>query len=181
VFLFAYGTGLAQQPYTNTAELLCDGVKLQVLTQCADDPSPIFPDCTHQHLTFTKPGTDKVMTRSTTAKRVSVTDAQGQIGGWYLDALVNAWACVKGASQAFLLLRYSTGGNCETCEWIEIYDLAGDLLATSRGEVTGNAYKHFKSVYERLRLPKPWPRLAFVKIPLGREKKDSPNKEGGGP
>jgi hypothetical protein len=161
---------LSQPPYTRTLELQCGSVKIRIFTECVDDSYPPFPQCVRQELTFTLISTGQVVTKPTTAKRVPVTDAQHRIIGQYLDSLVNAWACDKDTSQAFLILRYSTGGNCDTCEWIEIYDLEGHRRATSRGGRGDDLYSQLKRTYEQLQLPKPWPRSSFIEVPLRREK-----------
>lgn len=161
---------LSQQPYTKISKLQCDSVKIQIFTECVDDSYPPFPECVRQEITFTPASTGQATTKSTTAKRVPVTDVQNRSIGQYLDSLVNAWACVKDASQTFLTLRYGTGGNCDTCEWIELYDLGGNLRATSKGGSRGDPYNQLKRTYEKLQLPKPWPLSAFIEVPLRRER-----------
>ena len=160
----------SQQPYTRTLELQCGSVKIRILTVCVDDSYLPFPQCVRQELTFTLASTGQVVTKPTTAKRVPVTDAQHRIIGQYLDSLVSAWACDKNTSQSFLILRYSTGGNCDTCEWIEIYDLEGNMRATSKGGEGDDLYSQLKRTYKQLQLPKPWPRSSYIEVPLRREK-----------
>lgn len=42
------------------------------------------------------------------------------------------WDCVKGNdSDLYVIIIYSSGGNCPSCSWCEVYDLHGKVVATT--------------------------------------------------
>jgi hypothetical protein len=77
------------------------------------------------------------------------------------------WACLKGRNETFVLIGYTRGGICSRCQWDEIFDLEGHMLASS--EVPPSAKKKeeerikgaFYKKYRALGLPMPWPDSSF--------------------
>ena len=76
--------------------------------------------------------------------------------GQQLTFLAGSWGCAAGKSQEYLLVNFFNGGNCEQCERFEIVDLKGQRL-TPDG-------KNFSRKYERLGLPKPFPKLRDIEL-----------------
>ncbi len=146
------------QPYIKSAELLCDGTKVAVTTLCSDDSSLVYPKCQSQSLAFTNLATNKVVTtRSTQAITVKM------FGSEMIDGLAGSWACLKGKNNTYLVVRFYNGGNCEECEWLEIYDLDGRNL-------TPKSRKHRSEFGERfgaLCLQENWKEV-LISIPLRR-------------
>jgi len=154
VVLYTF-TAHAEQSYTKNAEMMCGDTKVNIITECYDD-SAILPHCTKQDIEFKPKDINKNITQATIGKE----------GDYFL---ATSWACVKGKSQAYLLINYNTGGNCEDCEWTELFDLHGKKMANNRGKTTGKANKHFEKIYKQIGLPQSWPRSSFDHIPIKRK------------
>jgi hypothetical protein len=142
----------AQQPYSRTSQLLCDGVKIQVVTQCLDDSNLATPDCTMQTFSFLDKSGERTVSKPASGKSVTVKDAKGKSVGRYLDALATDWLCLKGRVQSYLVVWYSTGGNCDECEWQEVLDLKGKRLASTLPK-TRNNLMSYDAVWREAGLP----------------------------
>ncbi len=156
--IFLSGIAEAEELYTKSAEMICADTKVRVVTECYDDTDYTPPLCSKQQFQFTDNNTNKTIT----------TPSAGRFSEEF-NELATSWACIKGRSQYYLLVRYNNGGNCSDCEWFEIVDLHGKKLASDRGKTSGNANKHFKNIYKKIGLPQSWPRSSFVRIPLARK------------
>lgn len=163
VVLLSFGllcTGLAQggQSYSKTAELLCNEIKISVKTSCSDDSSPVYPKCQSQTFAFINAKTSKVVPqRSEQATTVNVSGVK------VIDGLAESWACLKGKYRTYLVARYYNGGNCDECEWVEIYDLAGKhLTPNSRKD-----HSVFDARLVELGLSEDW-KKSLIRIPLRR-------------
>jgi hypothetical protein len=158
----------AQQPYTKKVELICDNAKVELITNCNDDTIPSFPECTEQFFVFTDLKTGESITKRASGSIKLVKDATGRPIRKCLDALATSWACVKGETQLYLLVGYYTGGNCNECEWFEIYEPNGKSLSESRGKNIKEYKEEFKRTYNHFGLPKTWPTSSFIYIKLSR-------------
>jgi lysozyme family protein len=164
----------AKEPYTNKSEILCNDVKVQIQTTCFSGndlpfpPNGPYPYCTSQKIFFTNIKTGEIFSKITSGELVNDASPDKLVFIRPLDGLASGYACVKGNSDSYVLIEYYNGGNCEACEWHEIYTLRGEKLANSRhGKgFRGGKYEHFKDTYKRLGLPKTWPRSSFVGINL---------------
>lgn len=159
----------AQQPYTKKAEMICGNAKVQLVTNCIDDTISAFPECTEQFFVFTDLKTGESISKSVSGRIKQVKNATGKPIRECLDALATSWACVKGKARLHLIVGYYTGGNCDDCEWFEIYELNGKSLTDSRGKNIKQYKQEFERTYDHLGLPKTWPTSSFIQIKLSRE------------
>jgi hypothetical protein len=84
--------------------------------------------------------------------------------GIWLDALAWRWACVKGKTGSYVIIDYATGGNCRTCEWIEIFDTKGRRLEQDGPNKTTPSISRFLRKWESLGLPETLPEDAYFVI-----------------
>jgi hypothetical protein len=132
-------------------ELICDNVKISIITKCVGESNPVVPDCIEQYYLFTNQITKKTIKKDTSGKLANVKDAKGKTIGHYLDALATGWVCVKGKSKPYLIVWYNTGGNCDECEWQEILDLNGNMLAATLPKTQRNL-KSYDTLWLKLGL-----------------------------
>lgn len=149
--------------YEKLTEINCSNTIVQVSTRCLDNDQGSFPFCVKQELVFNNVTDAKTIRQP--ASGILVKNNYRSIDA--LDALISKIACVKGREKSYLLIQYYNGGNCDECEWNEIFDLAGNKLSTSK-KVKGlnNDDIVFEKTYEELGLPKPWPRSSFINVNL---------------
>ncbi len=167
------GTVNGEDLFTSVDEMKCSDTVIKVSTECPleNKPGSVF-ECTRQDFIFLdkKTGTSKKVVCS--GEAVPDPGPKGELLGSYLDALAVSWACVKGKNEWYLLVRYTTFGTCEDCEWTEIYSLEGYRLTSDRTHYSqADAEKdrqvvEFKKTYSHLGLPTPWPQDAFKYIRL---------------
>ncbi len=154
VLLFSLaGIAGAEELYSKSAKTVCGNTNVSVITECYAD-SDVLPSCTKQQFEFRTIGISNPNTINTLGKP-----------GDY--SLATAFACVKGKSQYYILINHNNGGNCEECEWSELFDLNGKKLTSDRN--AKDAYERFSKIYTKLGLPKTWPRSSFIDIPLRRK------------
>lgn len=154
VILLVGITAYAQEPYSTSSELICDNIKVQVITKSIKDPKIdyINPNCTEQHFIFIDQETGKAITKSASGKLVDVIGAKGRIIGRWLDSLATELYCVKGKTESYLIFWYNTGGNCDECEWQELLDLKGKRLASTRHKTKRNM-NAFSNIWKQLGIP----------------------------
>lgn len=167
------GTVTGKDLFTSVDEITCSDVVVKVSTECPSEnkPGSVF-ECTRQDFVFLnrKAGTSTELACS--GEAVPDLGPKGELLGRYLDALAVSWACVKGKNEWSLLVRYTTFGTCEDCEWTEIYSLKGYRLASDRTQYSQTDIERdrrvveFKETYNHLGLPTPWPQDAFRYIGL---------------
>ncbi len=169
IFLLFAENATAKEPYSKTSDLMCDGTKIQVITDCFtgnDLPRPYrpYPYCTSQRILFQNAKTGEIIENSTSGKLSKDKS---------LDALATGILCANGAKGPYLIINYYSGGNCEECEWDEILTISGKKLASSRhGKYypQGN-YNEYLRKYKSLGLPKRIDRSAFVEIKVYPDRK----------
>jgi hypothetical protein len=76
--------------------------------------------------------------------------------------MANAWQCVKGNRNTYITLWYSTGGNCEECDWQAILDMNGNRVASDKDKKNRSA---FIRKWKALGLPVLGP-YDYMEIPL---------------
>ena len=151
---------------TSTMEdrLVCKNTEVRVFTTCSTDPLAIFAlECTEQYFLF-------VDVNKKTSTRISASGqlkerygAQGRKMGNWLDALALEWACLRGSNEAVVLIGYTRGGICSRCQWYEIFDREGRMLASSKVPPLAKKKEEerineaFYKKYDALGLPMPWP------------------------
>lgn len=128
--------------YEKKAEITCNGTKIQVVTKCDDIGLADTALCGEQKLIFADTKSGKVVKTPSYGKPYNKEfDGTG---------IANAWKCVKGKKETYLTLWYSTGGNCEECEWQGILDLRGNRIATN---IDKKKRSKFVSKWKKLGLP----------------------------
>jgi hypothetical protein len=141
-------------------EISCDDAKVTIISDCDKyEPLSYFPHCNRQNINIVKAGIDKTVKAS--GKLTSVRDGKGRIIGRWLGAVISEVACAKGDQKHYLLVGYYNGGNCEKCEWYELYDLNGIRLA---GGNSRNEKKNFAATYKKIGMPQEWPSSLFKGI-----------------
>lgn len=154
VFSFPYSIGFsADKTYVKKSVLLCDGVKVKIVTECDDLNLEGYAQCGEQKLTFVDMKTGyKINTSAYGNPRAKEFEGSGT---------ANAWQCVHGKREAYLSIWYSTGGNCDECEWQSILDLKGNRIAS---DIDKNKLKAFTRKWKSLGLPELGP-YDFTEIP----------------
>ncbi len=156
--------------YSRTDELLCGATKVQAITTCTEDSVRPYPKkCTDQHFIFINKMTGKVVNVKGSSEynaNFDEVDEYGKKINKWISAWAYSWACVKGCKGSYIIIMYSAGGsgNCEGCEWAEIYNLNGKLLISDKGKPREKKNKEFKEVYKDLGLPIKWPHSSFSYI-----------------
>ena len=115
--------------FIKTATMTCGDATIKAVIRCKKEPtwpSGAPRDCSDQFFEFVR-GTKKNIVRH----------------GAEDDPWASQWLCVKGRTSWYLVVSYATGGSCSTCEWLNIFDLTGRFIASSRA-------KGINQVYERL-------------------------------
>ena len=114
-----------RRDYTVQTDFSCGGVDVKVITHCIykeKDLPCLLSD--YQNIII---GNKKIVSSSTLLK---------------LDHLISEITCYKSKDNKwFIELYYSNLGNCSTCEYYELYDINGNLVATDR--------KKFRVIYKR--------------------------------
>jgi len=159
----------AQETYVKSTEIKCENIIVQIKTQCLNESEGPFPYCVSQEILLTSANDARSIRIPASGQLILIKENNKSIR--ILDVLVSAIACVKGYKKSYLIIGYYTGGNCDECEWDEIFDLDGNKLASSR-KIKGleGSYEKFNKTYEELGLPKKWPRSLFVDVNLMKDK-----------
>jgi hypothetical protein len=112
-----------RRDYTVQTDFNCGGVDVKVITHCIykEEPLPCLSD--NQNIII---GNKKIVSSSTLLK---------------LDHSISEITCYKSKNNEwFIELYYSNLGNCPACEYYELYDINGNLVATDR--------KKFRVIYK---------------------------------
>lgn len=156
--------------YTQTDELACGDTRVKVFTTCTigdiEDPQ----ECTKQYFLFTdqRTGTELKVKAS---GRPSSDPIEPGSKTKILDGLAWRWGCVRGKAGQYIMIDYGTGGNCETCEWVDIFDLNGRKVLTDRSDKdrrTDREIRRFRKKWKALGLPDRWPGDSLVRITTKR-------------
>jgi len=122
LLLFPLKSFSALAAYEKTTELVCGANRIVIITKCDDVELKGLPQCGEQTIVFHKVKSGQKI--STTAYGLPY---DKQFDG---TGTANAWQCIKGKNESYIILWYSTGGNCEECNWQGILDLNGNRLFT---------------------------------------------------
>lgn len=99
--------------YSVTDELACGDVRIEAITECAEELDFPSGPCINQKIFFIGKDDNKKLVKEVLQGRAS------------------SWACVKDKkNKKNIAIGYGTGGSCTFCAWAEIYDLEGNLLIT---------------------------------------------------
>jgi hypothetical protein len=162
--LIVSGVACGEGFYTRTDELSCGNTKVRAFTTCAGNSDP-RGSCTEQHFVFSDETTGAFVKVPASGETAAGANFEGRMGVW-LYGVAWQWACLKGKTGAYVVMTYANGGNCDTCEWVEIFDLKGRRLATDGGPKTNANIARFNKTWGSLGLPRLWPEKAFANIKL---------------
>jgi hypothetical protein len=113
-----------RQDYTVQTDFSCGGVDVKVITHCIYKEEPYLPCLSDSQYIII--GSKKIVSSSTLLK---------------LDYSISEITCYKSKDNKwFIELYYSNLGNCSSCEYYELYDINGNLVATDR--------KKFRVIYK---------------------------------
>lgn len=108
------------------AELVCDDRKIVLDATCSNVYGPELMACTRQSLTFL----DSASGRE--AGKREYTPVKGD-GPPMIEEKVGALTCTRTASgERYVVAEMFNGGNCEQCEWHDVYDWQGKLVGSDR-------------------------------------------------
>jgi hypothetical protein len=111
------------------ATLDCDDRSITLEATCSDVYGPRMLACSKQQLTVTDHASGAV-----TGQRQF--KPQPGTGGDppLVEEKIGALSCVQShTNERYVVARMYNGGNCEECEWNELYDWDGKLVASDRG------------------------------------------------
>jgi len=168
------GAARSEGLYTRTDELLCGDTKVQAFTTCTEETDPHIPICTEQHFLFINEQAGTSVKVRASGRRTIAEPIKPRGTMMILDGLAWEWACVKGKAGLYVIIDYGTEGNCETCEWAEVFDLKGRKVLTDKSDKasrTARERERFSKKYDSLGLPNPWPFDAFTPIKLLKKDK----------
>lgn len=110
------------------ATLDCDDRTIVLEATCSAFNSPSMLDCTKQTLTVTeRPGGAIKAARQFTPQPAVDGDPP------LIEEKISALSCERSSKAArYIVANMFNGGNCEECEWQEVYDWDGKLVASNR-------------------------------------------------
>lgn len=141
---------------TKSASMECGGSRITIVSECRVMKHSRLPICERQTLTVRDGKTGKERSFDSTARLKDGT----------VDGVTDQWACVAGTDRDYILLWSNNGGNCPECEWLDIVDLDGSLLARGRTASGRSNESEYQRMYKKLGLPEEFPERAFTPIPL---------------
>jgi hypothetical protein len=147
-----------QAAYAKKSQLTCKDVNVVLTTNCVSENGRNVPDCQKQQFSFGNLKTGQIRIVEASGK-LMIRDAATAKAT--IDGLASSWACIKGHADSYVVVGYYNGGNCEQCEWYEIYSKEGQAL-------TPNARTDkisFTKAAEQLGLNENWSKN-LIDIPL---------------
>lgn len=115
----------AEKLYETKTNLLCGDTEVGITTKYLKFSLDGPPHCEDQKLSFKAIKTGKKI----------ITSSSGMPFDKVLDnTCADNYQCVKGNKQYYLVLVYSTGGDCAECEWQGILDLKGNRIVIDRNK-----------------------------------------------
>ncbi len=130
---------------------VCENIKFQVSTTCASDPeAPFDLRCAEQHFIFAD-ANGKILAKVPASGQLrEKTGLHGRKMGQWLDGLAMRGSCLKGRDGTFVVIEYiNTQLFSPIPGWEEIYDLKGNMLASSRvpGPVADEEKERIRKAY----------------------------------
>lgn len=110
------------------AELACDDRRIVLDATCNTQYGPELMACTRQSLTFLDNAAGREVGRR------DYVPAKGDGGAPpVIEEKVGALTCTQTASgERYVIADMFNGGNCEQCEWHDVYDWQGKLVGSDR-------------------------------------------------
>ncbi|MFS2024564.1 hypothetical protein [Massilia sp. CT11-137] len=110
------------------AELVCDDRKIVLDATCSNMYGPELMACTRQSLTFL----DSAAGREAGKRDFAAAKGEGDDPP-VIEEKVGALTCTRTASgERYVVADMFNGGNCEQCEWHDVYDWQGKLVGSDR-------------------------------------------------
>jgi hypothetical protein len=163
VLFFSIAPVHATVLFTQTDELSCGDTKVKAFTTCTDEAGPPVSNCTEQRFLVVNRQTGASVKIQVSGRR-STERAPTALGGLAMD-----WACIRGKTGPYVIMGCWSGGNCETCEWHEVFDSKGRRVLTNKTDEatrTDRETTRFDRKWRLLGLPDPWPSDSFTPIKL---------------
>ncbi len=107
----------------------CGERKVEVKASCYKEDGYMGLSCTSQQLSIIDSASGKELGGQSFKP---ATLEQGDSYPIVAEKLGDAFCAETPGKQKFIVTMLSNGGNCEQCEWAEIYDWDGKLLGASR-------------------------------------------------
>ena len=114
--------------YAKHAVLDCDDRKIVLDATCSNVYSPVLMACSRQSLAFQ----DSAAGREVGKRDFAVVKGDGDTPAM-VEEKVGALTCTRSASgERHVVADMFNGGNCEQCEWHDVYDWQGKLVGSDR-------------------------------------------------
>lgn len=120
----------AQPQVVTASNLMCGGQKIIIQTTCVE-MEPDLPYCPVQNVKFSSPKHSKIVT------------FKHEFNDGNQPFIVGAECHVKN-STAFILLRNTNFGNCQVCEWTDVFSAEGKYLGSNEGMFKGESFKRYQ-------------------------------------
>jgi hypothetical protein len=117
----------AQPQVVTASNLICADQKIVIQTTCMEK-EPDLPYCPVQTVSFSSPKNSKIVA------------FRHEFNGGNQPFIVGAECHVKN-STSFVLLRNTNFGNCQVCEWTDVFSAEGKYLGSNEGMFKGESFK----------------------------------------
>ncbi len=116
----------AAGPMERTASLQCEGRKIDLTATCTAEEDSRRLSCTRQVLTITD---------SATGNKLNTHETVGKGTPAVIEETFGEVSCVTTKSNdKFIVATMDNGGNCDTCEWVDVYSWDGALIGSERSK-----------------------------------------------
>lgn len=116
----------AQPQFVTVSNLTCGEKKIVIQTTCIEK-EPDLPYCPIQTISFSN------------SKNSQAVAFKHQFNGGNQPFIVGAECHVRG-SKVFVLLRNTNFGNCQVCEWTDVFSAEGKYLGSNKGMFNGEGF-----------------------------------------
>ncbi len=118
------------KPLAKTATLQCEERKVVLEASCLDLYGPSALACTSQRLTVSDSATGKPLK----VREFTPEKAEGDDPATVADQFADI-SCVRTKSdEKYIVATMGNGGNCDECEWVDVYSWDGVLLGSEGGK-----------------------------------------------
>ena len=122
------------KPMLKSSSTVCDDRKIVIEASCLDLYGPRMLACTSQSIKVFEDGTGKLLGTK------NFEPVKGDSAPAVIDEKIGEMTCVKAKTgEKFIVTNMSNGGNCEECEWHELYSWDGAYLGSDRDRKVKNA------------------------------------------
>lgn len=113
-----------------SATLQCADRKIDLEATCLDLNGSRLLACTHQTLTVSDSATGKKLN----AREFAPEKAQGSDPAVVADQFSDISCVTTKSDEKFIVATMGNGGNCEACEWVDVYSWDGALIGSDRAK-----------------------------------------------